>query len=78
MWQPCCQRVCQKKIPENWKLFGECGSATWNLNARLLSLLPIYRERLLQGDQGSMLWSQFSAIFDNFRRKIGVFLKNQY
>jgi hypothetical protein len=28
MWQPCCQRVCQKKIPENWKLFGECGSAT--------------------------------------------------
>jgi hypothetical protein len=27
--------------------------------------------------QGSMLLSQFSAIFDNFRRKIGVFLKNQ-
>jgi hypothetical protein len=26
---------------------------------------------------GSMLWSQFSAIFDNFRQKIGVFLKNQ-
>jgi hypothetical protein len=26
---------------------------------------------------GSMLWSQFSAIFDNFGRKIGVFLKNQ-
>jgi hypothetical protein len=24
-----------------------------------------------------MLWSQFSAIFDNFRQKIGVFLKNQ-
>jgi hypothetical protein len=22
--------------------------------------------------QGSMLWSQFSAIFDNFRKKIGV------
>jgi hypothetical protein len=30
-----------------------------------------------QGDQGSMLWSQFSAIFSNFRQKIGVFLKNQ-
>jgi hypothetical protein len=26
---------------------------------------------------GSMLWSQFSAIFANFRQKIGVFLKNQ-
>jgi hypothetical protein len=25
----------------------------------------------------SMLWSQFSAIFDNFRQKIGVFLQNQ-
>jgi hypothetical protein len=24
-----------------------------------------------------MLWSQFSAIFDNLRRKNGVFLKNQ-
>jgi hypothetical protein len=24
-----------------------------------------------------MLWSQFSAIFDNFRQKNGVFLKNQ-
>jgi hypothetical protein len=23
----------------------------------------------VQGDQGSMLWSQFSAIFENFRRK---------
>jgi hypothetical protein len=30
-----------------------------------------------QTHQGSMLLSQFSAIFDNFRRKIGVFLKNQ-
>jgi hypothetical protein len=30
-----------------------------------------------QGDQGSMLWSQFSAIFGNFRQKIGAFLKNQ-
>jgi hypothetical protein len=29
-----------------------------------------------QGDRGSMLWSKFSAIFDNFRRKkIGVFSK---
>jgi hypothetical protein len=27
--------------------------------------------------QGSVLWSQFSAIFPNFRRKIGGFLKNQ-
>jgi hypothetical protein len=27
--------------------------------------------------QGSMLWSQFSAIFANFLQKIGVFLKNQ-
>jgi hypothetical protein len=27
--------------------------------------------------QGSMLWSQFSAIFANFRRKIGFFLVNQ-
>jgi hypothetical protein len=27
--------------------------------------------------QGLMLWSQFSAIFDNFQRKNGVFLKNQ-
>jgi hypothetical protein len=27
-------------------------------------------------DQGSMLWSQFSAIFANFWQKIGVFLKN--
>jgi hypothetical protein len=26
---------------------------------------------------GSMLWSQFSASFDTFRRKNGVFLKNQ-
>jgi hypothetical protein len=26
---------------------------------------------------GSMLWSQFTAIFDNFWLKIGVFLKNQ-
>jgi hypothetical protein len=26
---------------------------------------------------GSMLWSQFSAIFDNFRRKNWRFLKNQ-
>jgi hypothetical protein len=24
-----------------------------------------------------MLWSQLSAIFDNFRPKIGVFFKNQ-
>jgi hypothetical protein len=24
-----------------------------------------------------MLWSQFSAIFTNFRQKIGVFFKNQ-
>jgi hypothetical protein len=24
-----------------------------------------------------MFWSQLSAIFANFRRKIGVFLKNQ-
>jgi hypothetical protein len=30
-----------------------------------------------QGDQGSMLRSQFSAIFANFRRQIGVFLKYQ-
>jgi hypothetical protein len=30
-----------------------------------------------QGDLGPMLWSQFSAIFDNFRQKIGVFLKKQ-
>jgi hypothetical protein len=30
-----------------------------------------------QGDQGSMLCSQFSAIFGNFLQKIGVFLKNQ-
>jgi hypothetical protein len=31
-----------------------------------------------QGDQGSMLWSQYSAILANFRqKKIGVFLKNQ-
>jgi hypothetical protein len=29
-----------------------------------------------QGDQVSMLWSQFSAIFANFWRKIGGFLKN--
>jgi hypothetical protein len=28
-------------------------------------------------DLGSMLWSQFSAIFDNFRRKNWRFLKNQ-
>jgi hypothetical protein len=28
-------------------------------------------------DPGSMLWSQLSAIFDNFRRKNGVFLKKQ-
>jgi hypothetical protein len=27
--------------------------------------------------QGSIVWSQFSAIFDNFRQKNGVFLKNQ-
>jgi hypothetical protein len=27
--------------------------------------------------QGSMLWSQSSSIFANFRRKNGVFLKNQ-
>jgi hypothetical protein len=27
--------------------------------------------------QGSMLWSQISAISANFRRKIGDFLKNQ-
>jgi hypothetical protein len=26
---------------------------------------------------GSMLWSQFSAIFDSFRQKNGVFLQNQ-
>jgi hypothetical protein len=25
---------------------------------------------------GSMLWSQFSAVFDNFRQKNGIFLKN--
>jgi hypothetical protein len=28
-----------------------------------------------QGDQGSMLWSQFSAIFDNFRQKMAFFSK---
>jgi hypothetical protein len=28
-------------------------------------------------NQGSMSWSQFSAIFANFLRKNGVFLKNQ-
>jgi hypothetical protein len=27
--------------------------------------------------QGSMLWSQFSVIFDNFWRKNGIFLNNQ-
>jgi hypothetical protein len=32
---------------------------------------------VVQGDQGSTLLSQFSAIFDNFAEKIGVFLKNQ-
>jgi hypothetical protein len=32
--------------------------------------LPIYL------DLGPMLWSQFSSIFDNFRQKMGVFLKN--
>jgi hypothetical protein len=26
---------------------------------------------------GSMLWWQFSAIYDNFRQKIGLFLKNE-
>jgi hypothetical protein len=30
-----------------------------------------------QTNLGSMLWSQFSAIFANFWQKIGVFLKNQ-
>jgi hypothetical protein len=30
-----------------------------------------------QAHLGSMLWSQFSAIFANFRRKIVVFLENQ-
>jgi hypothetical protein len=29
----------------------------------------------IQGDQGSMLWSQFSAIFDNFRQKMAFFSK---
>jgi hypothetical protein len=30
---------------------------------------PDLKLKVGQGDQGSMLWSQFSAIFDNFRRK---------
>jgi hypothetical protein len=33
--------------------------------------------RVLRNMLGSMLWSQFYAIFDNFRQKIGVFLKTQ-
>jgi hypothetical protein len=38
----------------------------------------VFRRCLRQGDQiGRMSWSQFSAIFDNFQRKNGVFLKNQ-
>jgi hypothetical protein len=32
----------------------------------------------VNNDQGSMLWSQFSAIFANFRRKTVVFLQNQF
>jgi hypothetical protein len=35
----------------------------------------IFVFRALFKYQGSMLWSQFSAIFANFRRKIGVFSK---
>jgi hypothetical protein len=35
--------------------------------------------KIFQAWQGSMLWSQFSAIFATFRReKICVFLKNQW
>jgi hypothetical protein len=30
-----------------------------------------------ESELGSMLWSQFSAIFASFLRKNGVFLKNQ-
>jgi hypothetical protein len=40
-------------------------------------LLYLKKNSYTEHDQGSMLWSQFSAIFDNFRQKIGVFLKNQ-
>jgi hypothetical protein len=32
---------------------------------------------MARDNQGSMFWSQFSAIFANFRRKMGVFLKKQ-
>jgi hypothetical protein len=38
---------------------------------------PLLKKAAQQCDEGSMLWSQFSAIFANFWRKNCVFLKNQ-
>jgi hypothetical protein len=35
-----------------------------------------YKEARRQGDLGPMLWLHFSAIFGNFQRKTGVFLKS--
>jgi hypothetical protein len=32
---------------------------------------------VISPNEGSMLWFQFSAILNNFRQKIGVFLKDQ-
>jgi hypothetical protein len=44
-----------------------------NVGARVVFFLPWPSS---QGDQGSMLWSQFFAIFDNFRRrKLAFFSK---
>jgi hypothetical protein len=39
------------------------------LNLLFWRLLKFVVDSQSQGDQGSMLWSQFSAIFLNFRRK---------
>jgi hypothetical protein len=42
--------------------------------AKFGDILQVWNLPSYQGDLGSILWSQFSAIFGE---KIGVFLKNQ-
>jgi hypothetical protein len=64
-----CNSEIKKKNVEPFHLV--CwGSARWCSKKKYLSdnRWPVF-------EQGSMLWSQFSAIFLNFWRKIGVFLK---
>jgi hypothetical protein len=50
---------------------------TYGPLARTMIFVSLWVAQCYIHDLGSMLWSQFSVIFPNFRQKIGGFLKNQ-